>query len=312
MLRLAIILVGFVWPMLAQAAAISPLVDLPWIKQNGTGDGRVIVDLRSRRAYLGAHIPGAVHSDYGRDGWRVRVKGVAGLFPPDDKSLKGLTTVIGKLGIDNSSHVVLVAPGYSAGDMGMATRIYWTFKVLGHDTVSILDGGMAAYLGERVADNGTPLNPLQPGPVPVAAKQFIPHIRTEMLIGRAEVEQSLKRGVGMLDARPNVQYIGLNKSGQVRRVGTLPGAKSVPGEWLTENGGGRFRSKSALAQLFEIGGVQPDQEMFTFCNTGHWASLPWFVAHEILGNNKVQLYDGSLADWTVKPAAPVEQKNKLN
>lgn len=98
----------------------------------------------------------------------------------------------------------------------------------------------------------------------------------------------------------------------MRRAGTLPGAKSVPGEWLTENGGGRFRSKSALAQLFEIGGVQPDQEMFTFCNTGHWASLPWFVAHEILGNNKVQLYDGSLADWTVNPAAPVEQKIKLN
>ena len=29
--------------------------------------------------------------------------------------------------------------------MGTATRIYWTFKVLGHDNVSILNGGMAAY-----------------------------------------------------------------------------------------------------------------------------------------------------------------------
>jgi thiosulfate/3-mercaptopyruvate sulfurtransferase len=285
---------------------------VPWIKANGVGDGRVIVDLRSRRAYLGGHIPGAVHTDYGRDGWRVRVKGVAGLFPPDEKSLKRLTSLIGKLGIDNSSHVILVPPGYGAGDMGIATRIYWTFKVLGHDRVSILDGGMEAYFNERVADNGTPLNPFEPGPAPVAAKQFNADLRSDMLVGRAEVEDALRRGVTVVDARANVQFIGLNKSRQVRRAGTLPGAKSVPAEWLTVNGGGKFRSKSALAQLFEIGGAKPDREMFTFCNTGHWASLTWFAASEILGNKKARLYDGSLADWTIKPGAPIEQKIKLN
>lgn len=312
MIRLVVTLICFAWIGVAQAANVTPLVDVPWIKANGAGDGRVIVDLRHRRAYLGGHIPGAVNTDYGRDGWRVRVKGVAGLFPPNDKSLSNLTTVIGKLGIDNASHVVLVAPGYSAGDMGIATRLYWTFKVLGHDRVSVLDGGMAAYLNERVADNGTPLNPLQPGPVPTAARQFVPHIRESMLIGRAEVEEELRRGTNIVDARPNAQYIGLNKSGQVRRAGTLPGAKSVPGEWLTDNGGGKFRPKSALAQLFEIGGAKPDQEMLTFCNTGHWATLTWFVASEILGNKNVKFYDGSLADWTMKPDAPVERKIKLN
>jgi len=312
MFRFAVALMLFVGAGAAQAAEVTPLVDVTWIKANGVGDGRVIVDLRDRRAYLGGHIPGAVHTDYGRDGWRVRHKGVAGLFPPEQKSLAKLTAVIGKLGIDNQSHVILVAPGYGAGDMGIATRIYWTFKVLGHDRVSILDGGMSAYIYERLADNGTPLNPLQPGPVPVAAKKFIAKVRTDMLIGRAEVEDGLRRGIGIVDARPNAQYIGLHKSGQVRRAGTLPGAKSVPGEWLTANGGGRFQSKSALAQLFAIGGANAEREMFTFCNTGHWASLTWFAASELLGNKKVKMYDGSLADWTLKADAPVERKIKLN
>jgi thiosulfate/3-mercaptopyruvate sulfurtransferase len=312
MIRLAILLSCFLWGSLVQAASVTPLVDVTWIKANGVGDGRVIVDLRGKRAWLGGHIPGAVNTDYGRDGWRVRHKGVAGLFPPNEKSLHRLTTAIGKLGIDNSSHVILVAPGYGAGDMGIATRIYWTFKVLGHDRVSILDGGMSAYLYERVADNGTPLNPLQPGPVPVAAKKFVARVRHDMLIGRSEVESALSRGIDVLDARPNAQYIGLHKSGQVRRAGTLPGAKSVPGEWLTDNGGGVFRKKSALAQLFDIAGSQRHQELFAFCNTGHWSSLTWFAASEILGNKKARMYDGSLADWTMKPGAPVEQKIKLN
>jgi thiosulfate/3-mercaptopyruvate sulfurtransferase len=39
--------------------------------------------------------------------------------------------------------------------------------------------------------------------------------------------------------------------------------------------------------------------VITFCNTGHWASLGWFVQSEILGRADVKLYDGSVADWAL-------------
>jgi DNA replication protein DnaC len=38
----------------------------------------------------------------------------------------------------------LAPMGQQAADVGAATRIYWTFKVMGHDDVSILDGGWVA------------------------------------------------------------------------------------------------------------------------------------------------------------------------
>ncbi len=49
----------------------------------------------------------------------------------------------------------------------------------------------------------------------------------------------------------------------------------------------------------------------TFCNTGHWASLGWFVNSELLGNKKTKMYDGSMADWSRDAANPMEQKIKL-
>ena len=80
------------------------------------------------------------------DGWRVKVGAVAGLLPPPQAAPK---RVIGGLGIDNDSHVVVVPGGRQKADFNAAARVYWTFKVLGHDNVSILDGGDKAGCRRR-------------------------------------------------------------------------------------------------------------------------------------------------------------------
>ncbi len=56
-------------------------------------------------------------------------------------SVEQISNLIGSLGIGNQDHVVLIPYGTSSSKMGTATRIYWTFKVLGHDKVSILTAG---------------------------------------------------------------------------------------------------------------------------------------------------------------------------
>ncbi len=66
-----------------------PLVDVAWVKATLGTPGLVFLDLRgplggaSRAHYLQAHIPGAIYSDYLRDGWRITDKnGTAGMLPP--------------------------------------------------------------------------------------------------------------------------------------------------------------------------------------------------------------------------------------
>ena len=58
--------------------------------------------------------------------------------------------------------------------------------------------------------------------------------------------------------------------------------------------------------------AKTEEDLFVFCNTGHWASLTWFVTSELLGHKNLRLYDGSLADWTMQSGKELEHKIKLN
>lgn len=130
----------------APAMAADPLVDTAWVKRNLGRSEIVFLDVTSNpQAYARGHIPGAVYTHYKKDKWRVDTEKngheVAGVLPPVDH----LEKLIGGLGIGNDDHVVIVANGFGAAEMGTATRLYWTFQVLGHDAVSIMNGGMAAW-----------------------------------------------------------------------------------------------------------------------------------------------------------------------
>ncbi len=304
-----------VWAGLAGAArAAEPLVDVAWVKANLATPGVVFLDLRGRLGgaskadYLQAHIPGAVYSDYLKDGWRIKDKnGTVGMLPPAED----LEKLIGGLGIANDSHVIVVANGTSALSMGTATRIYWTFKVLGHDQVSVLDGGMTAYLGARDQD-GKPVNPLESGEVKRPPATFQAALRADLLASKEQVEQALGTGAVLVDNRPNNQYLGVNKHGKAKRYGTLPGARNLPENWVTVNGGGTFRDRATLKKLYAAAGVPTGGPQINFCNTGHWASLGWFVSHELLGNSAARLYDGSVVEWSADAAAPMERRVQLD
>ncbi|HRD75008.1 MAG TPA: rhodanese-like domain-containing protein, partial [Hyphomicrobiaceae bacterium] len=195
---------------------------------------------------------------------------------------------------------------------GTATRIYWTFKVMGHDKVSILDGGFIGWASAIDAQTKKPVNPLATDDVKPVAKTFKPAFRAEMIVTAEEVKSAAAAGTPMVDNRPYDFYVGLNKSPAAKRAGTIPGAVSLPEGWLTENGGGRFRTRDQLLKLYRAQSISPTAAHITFCNTGHWASLGWFVSSELLGNKSVRMYDGSMAEWTHDASRPVDVKVKLD
>jgi thiosulfate/3-mercaptopyruvate sulfurtransferase len=284
--------------LIGSAFAAEPLVDVAWVKANLGKPGIAIVDLQPTSDFLRGHIPGAANTDFGKSGWREeRADKVPDMFPA---KLDKLAAHIGSLGIDNDSHVILVAPGGSYLDMGWATRIYWTFKVLGHDNVSILNGGMAAWAKDK--------GPGEAGAAKVTAKTFTPHPRMEMIASADDVRHAKDKGVLLVDSRPEDQYVGINRNPKATQNGTLPGAKNLPSGWTTENGGGMFRPKAQIEKLYKVANVPTSGEQINFCNTGHLASIGWFVSSEIVGNKKAKLYDGSMVEWTMTKAGPVEQK----
>jgi Rhodanese-related sulfurtransferase len=147
-------------PVAVQAADVTPLVTAEWLKANAADENVVILDIRDdiEGTDLGElpYIANAVVAPYASAGWRTEVQGVPGQIPPDEQ----IAELIGNLGIDGDDHVVIVPWGTDSSEFGGATRVYWTFKYLGHDAVSILDGGWRQYDaqgGERVAEPVTPV-----------------------------------------------------------------------------------------------------------------------------------------------------------
>ena len=139
--RIIGVLLVVVWLPAAAISGENPgrLVNVEWLQANLGRKDLVVLDIRSPRKsrdfYAEGHIEGAISAPYNQ-GWRRTVDGVVGMLPP----VPEISEHIGSLGVGNNSHVVIVPHGNSSTDFSAATRVYWTFKVLGHHHVSILDG----------------------------------------------------------------------------------------------------------------------------------------------------------------------------
>ncbi|MES9855833.1 MAG: rhodanese-like domain-containing protein [Sedimenticola sp.] len=276
-----------------------PLVDSEWLQANKGNEALVILDLQPEPAYQRYHIPGAVNSNYG-DWRRENSKGVAQMMTPPKK----LGKLIGKLGIDNKSLVLLVTTGSGAGDMATAARVYWSFKALGHDNISILDGGLIGYANKR-------RYPLQKGVNRPEEKTFNIALREHYLPDAAAVKQALSEGALAVDNRSRAEFLGIYLAGGKERTGNLPQAVNLNYEWLTLNGGGTMQSPDNLKKIYTASQVPVTGPQINYCHTGHRAALGWFVSHELLGNTQARLYDGSTTEWAVKPSLPMELQIKL-
>lgn len=276
------------------ARAADPLVDAAWALANLRTPTVVFLDVQSVRNFQRRHVPGAVHTRYPEDGWRkIQADGRIGLPTPVEFS-----ALMGKLGIRNSDHVVLVATGESERDMFIATDIYWTLLYYGHEDVSILDGGLNAFTaagGPRERDAARP----RP-----AAEYVMGRRRAGILANARDALGSM--GVGALaDHRRVAQWLGLNRVSYVPAAGAIPTARSLPADWLMKDGGGQFRDKAELTQIFEYAKVATTGRTIHVGNSSLEGSLGWFAAYEILGNKSARLYAGGMADWARDPQNPL-------
>jgi thiosulfate/3-mercaptopyruvate sulfurtransferase len=259
-------------------------------------DIRSSVDGGGRAAFEARHVPGAVHTDYVTDGWRVAKDGAGGLLPDPE----ALSSLLGRLGLTPESRIVVVPAGVSSGDFSAAARVYWTLKTAGHRHLAILDGGFARWVAEgRPVETGPGL---QPGPTSYPVRLDASRRAT-----LDQVEQAVAAGRGgpaLVDARGPKSFVGEEKSSLAKRAGRLPGAINVDSAQAYDSAANRLRPLPELERLFA---PVSEGAVVTYCNTGQAASTDWFVLSELLGRKDVTLYDGSMSQWTQDDKRPVER-----
>lgn len=270
------------------AHAAEPLVTTDWLESAPRAD-LAILDIRSGETaaadFETAHVPGAVHAPY-PGVWRATIDGVPGLVPVIDS----LEDALSDYGVDPEDHVVIVPAGLSASEFGAAARVYWTLTYLGHDAVSILDGGLTAWTEEG--------RPVESGPATPDEAVFVAEINPSVLATTEDVARIAESGgAALIDARPDAQFLGEAKHDAATRFGRIPGAIQLDQSTVYDPASQRLKDPAELASLVptELG---KDEPVVSYCNTGHWAATNWFVLSEVLGREDVRLYDASMVGYT--------------
>jgi thiosulfate/3-mercaptopyruvate sulfurtransferase len=282
----------------ASAAELQPLVSAQWLNEHLHDKDLVVLDVRSAidgggaKAYAEAHIPGSVHSDYDKAGWRVTRGNVPFMLP----TVPELEKLIGDIGIDESSRVVVVPAGVSFTDFGSAARTYWTLKIVGVNNVSILDGGVAAWKAAGL--------PVESGVKKPLATIFTATLNMSLLSRVEDVTKvESSHNATLIDARPASFFTGKEKAPAAQAYGHIPGAINLDSASFYDAKANKLKPK---AELVSLAARVPAGPSVAYCNTGHWAATDWFVLHELLGRQDVSLYDGSMVEWTADATRPVE------
>ncbi|MGS2744556.1 sulfurtransferase [Halomonas sp. LS-001] len=287
----------------AQAHEMTPLVDASWLNEHLDADNLVVLDVRSSiddggdaDSFRAERIPGSRYSSYTEAGWRETRDDVPGLMPAVD----ALETLIGGLGIGNDSQVVIVPAGTGATDFGSAARVYWTFRMLGHEDVAILDGGFAGWQQQGFdVVSGEPAKP--------EGVDFSASLQEALFASSEDVKAAIDSPTQLVDARPAGFYTADTQSSATLAAGTIPTAVNLEHQkYISERDGAYYLEETPLLERIDELGLDADTPTIAFCNTGHWAAIGWFMLQEVAGFENTSMYDGSMAEWTRQNELPLQ------
>ena len=200
--------------------------------------------------------------------------------------LEQVVEVFRQAGISNDLHVVLY------GTPIPAARAFVTLEHLGHERVSLVDGGLFAWreAGREVAT----------GAVTGERGAFEPRLRDDVFVDAEWVdERRSSAGFALLDGRPDNEYTGDdNGRDGTYRPGHIPGAGHVYWEeFILSREEPRFVSREQMEALFRRAGIDPGETVISYCYIGMRASVNYFVSR--LMGHETRFYDGSWNDWSL-------------
>lgn len=257
-------------------ASVSPLITVEELATEMAT--RLVCDIRwdltnpekGRSTYESGHIPGAVFVDLDRD--LASTPGDAGRHPLP--SAADFAATLGRLGIGPASRVVV----YDDAGGRIAARMWWMLRAIGHDHVTLLDGGYQAWEESgREIEVGvvTPMPAVYP--TPAAFEGAVTH---------DDLEDRL-----VVDARAVERYRG-DVEPVDPKAGHIPGAINIP---TSENLGddGRFLSPDRLSRVYSV--LPPS--VVVSCGSGVTACHD-ALALVLAGGPMPDVYVGSFSEWS--------------
>lgn len=260
-----------------------PIISSKWLKEHINHPDLIILDASSLsdhseiRSQDVKKIPHARYFDL-----KNNFSDTTSVFPNTFPSEEQFEQESRKLGINNSSLIVV----YDTKDIYQSPRVWWMFKVMGHEKVAVLDGGLPDWISNGFETVNNYEVPKQFGDF--SAKLDSVKVKSiDFILSNIESRNHL-----IIDVRSKGRFLGIDPEPRKGlRSGNIPQSINLPYTEVLD--GTKYKPIEELKNIFEKTAI--DERPLTFsCGSGVTACIV-LLAAEMALNNNTSVYDGS---WT--------------
>lgn len=282
--------------MAASTRPDDPMVSTAWLAAHLDAPDVRVVDASwhlpgagrdARAEYLAGHIPGAVFFDI--DEISDTSSPLPHMAPPPER----FASRVKRLGLGDGARIVI----YDSTGIFSAPRAWWLFRLMGHEDVRVLDGGLPKWTAEG--------RPLEDMPPMARERHFTVRYHPGLVRSLDQVTAKLAAGdATVLDARPAGRFEGTAPEPRPGLPsGHMPGARNLPWNSILAPDGTLLEPEQ-LAGVYRAAGVDLSRRVVTSCGSGVSACV-LALGLARLGLWDVPVYDGSWAEWASRPDAAI-------
>lgn len=268
------------------------LVNVEWLAAHVQDRDVVVLAVEPKDDYTAKHIPGArfiTMDDVSRPMDHSNPKELMLELPAPDK----LRAAVAGFGISDNSRIIVTYG--SALSFTAATRVIFALDSIGlGGQTSLLNGGTPAWSSAGKSLTAT-IPTFKPGKLTARP--------TKPVVAEAALVASIGEHAGykLVDGRSAAAFRGIDT--MMGMSGHIHGAVNVPFNEIVSDK--LTIDPEHVAELFRAAGIKPGETVVAYCYVGQVGTAVVFGAH-LLGN-PVQLYDGSLQDWTMNNRGALEK-----
>jgi thiosulfate/3-mercaptopyruvate sulfurtransferase len=243
-----------------------------------------------RAEYAGSHIPGAVFFDL--DATSDQTTSLPHMLPTEADFAEAMS----RLGLHDSDALVV----YDGSGVNLsAPRVWWTFRVFGHEEIAVLDGGFGKWEREG--------RTVESGQVRLPRGRFSARLDPARVRDLASILGNIETGAEqVLDLRSPGRFEGTEPEPRTGlRGGHIPGSRNLPFTELVTSEG-TLLPRDRLREKIVASGTDLSRPIVATCGSGTSACALLHALH-LLGHRNTALYDGAWTEWGGREDTPVER-----